>query len=255
MCAAASDDSRVHARPVSHRGRRSAEHLGGAALPSQRCRRVTLLPCFDVNRRRPLPLDRWTRNPMYLGLVCLDLGAALVSGVPANAWSAVAFFCACATPPCPARRRSCVASLARPSTITRDEYHAGSPRSPFGFARSDAGLRRVEDTYVRDPHRKPASRPIVFAPSARGTRAESSVRSRPTGAATRLDFVFFRLPDVHAAHFPFPGETFSCFCGNRRVRTRYSPAEKYGRVSTCDTLCVSDSDYAPPLCAQRALLA
>ena len=32
---------------------------------------------------------RITRNPMYLGLVCIDAGVALVCGVPANLWSAI----------------------------------------------------------------------------------------------------------------------------------------------------------------------
>jgi protein-S-isoprenylcysteine O-methyltransferase Ste14 len=35
---------------------------------------------------------RVTRNPMYLGLVCLTLGCALASGVLANVWSAIALF-------------------------------------------------------------------------------------------------------------------------------------------------------------------
>jgi protein-S-isoprenylcysteine O-methyltransferase Ste14 len=35
---------------------------------------------------------RLTRNPMYLGLVCLNLGPTLLSGVLGNAWSSVAFF-------------------------------------------------------------------------------------------------------------------------------------------------------------------
>ena len=34
---------------------------------------------------------RLTRNPMYLGLVCLNLGATLLTGVLANAWSSIAF--------------------------------------------------------------------------------------------------------------------------------------------------------------------
>src|SRR5688572_4812096 len=35
---------------------------------------------------------RFTRNPMYVGLVCLDAGAALTTGVLPNLWSAVALF-------------------------------------------------------------------------------------------------------------------------------------------------------------------
>jgi len=34
---------------------------------------------------------RLTRNPMYAGLVSLALGVAMVTGVPANAWSAIAY--------------------------------------------------------------------------------------------------------------------------------------------------------------------
>jgi hypothetical protein len=34
---------------------------------------------------------RVTRNPMYVGLICLNLGATLFSGVVANIWSCVAF--------------------------------------------------------------------------------------------------------------------------------------------------------------------
>src|SRR5262245_34195982 len=30
---------------------------------------------------------RWTRNPMYLGLVCLNLGVTVFSGVLTNVWS------------------------------------------------------------------------------------------------------------------------------------------------------------------------
>jgi protein-S-isoprenylcysteine O-methyltransferase Ste14 len=45
--------------------------------------------------RVPLLIDRGpyrlTRNPMYLGLISLNLGATLVSGVLANAWSSIAF--------------------------------------------------------------------------------------------------------------------------------------------------------------------
>ncbi len=35
---------------------------------------------------------RVTRNPMYLGLVCLNLGVTLLSGVLANLWSSIALF-------------------------------------------------------------------------------------------------------------------------------------------------------------------
>src|SRR4051812_17760908 len=35
---------------------------------------------------------RATRNPMYLGLVCLNLGVTLFTGVLANLWSSIAFF-------------------------------------------------------------------------------------------------------------------------------------------------------------------
>ena len=34
---------------------------------------------------------RLMRNPMYVGLVCLNLGVALLSGVLANLWSSVAY--------------------------------------------------------------------------------------------------------------------------------------------------------------------
>jgi protein-S-isoprenylcysteine O-methyltransferase Ste14 len=34
---------------------------------------------------------RLTRNPMYLGLICLNLSVTLLSGVFANAWSSIAF--------------------------------------------------------------------------------------------------------------------------------------------------------------------
>jgi protein-S-isoprenylcysteine O-methyltransferase Ste14 len=34
---------------------------------------------------------RITRNPMYLGLICLNLGVTLLSGVLANVWSSIAF--------------------------------------------------------------------------------------------------------------------------------------------------------------------
>src|SRR5262245_52088948 len=34
---------------------------------------------------------RFTRNPMYLGLVCLNLGVTLFTGVLANLWSSIAF--------------------------------------------------------------------------------------------------------------------------------------------------------------------
>ncbi|MFO1325640.1 MAG: isoprenylcysteine carboxylmethyltransferase family protein [Burkholderiales bacterium] len=34
---------------------------------------------------------RYSRHPMYVGLVCVTAGAALASGVYANLWSAVAF--------------------------------------------------------------------------------------------------------------------------------------------------------------------
>jgi protein-S-isoprenylcysteine O-methyltransferase Ste14 len=34
---------------------------------------------------------RLTRNPMYVGLVCLNLSVTLLSGVVANAWSSIAF--------------------------------------------------------------------------------------------------------------------------------------------------------------------
>src|SRR5262245_20883418 len=34
---------------------------------------------------------RWPRDPMYLGLVCLNSGVTLLSGVPANLWSSIAF--------------------------------------------------------------------------------------------------------------------------------------------------------------------
>jgi protein-S-isoprenylcysteine O-methyltransferase Ste14 len=34
---------------------------------------------------------RFTRNPMYLGLVCLNLSVALLTGVLANIWSSIAF--------------------------------------------------------------------------------------------------------------------------------------------------------------------
>jgi protein-S-isoprenylcysteine O-methyltransferase Ste14 len=33
---------------------------------------------------------RVTRNPMYLGLVCVNLGVTVLSGVVANAWSSIA---------------------------------------------------------------------------------------------------------------------------------------------------------------------
>ena len=36
-------------------------------------------------------LYRITRNPMYLGLVCLNLGVTVFTGVPANVWSSIAF--------------------------------------------------------------------------------------------------------------------------------------------------------------------
>lgn len=35
---------------------------------------------------------RWTRNPMYLGLICLNLAPAFMTGVTANVWSSIAFF-------------------------------------------------------------------------------------------------------------------------------------------------------------------
>jgi protein-S-isoprenylcysteine O-methyltransferase Ste14 len=35
---------------------------------------------------------RFTRNPMYLGLLCLNLGATLLSGALANLWSSIALF-------------------------------------------------------------------------------------------------------------------------------------------------------------------
>ena len=35
---------------------------------------------------------RFTRNPMYLGLVCVNLGATFLSGALANIWSSVALF-------------------------------------------------------------------------------------------------------------------------------------------------------------------
>jgi protein-S-isoprenylcysteine O-methyltransferase Ste14 len=35
---------------------------------------------------------RFTRNPMYLGLVCINLGATFLSGALANIWSSVALF-------------------------------------------------------------------------------------------------------------------------------------------------------------------
>jgi len=34
---------------------------------------------------------RVTRNPMYLGLVCLNAGVALLTGVTANLWSSIAY--------------------------------------------------------------------------------------------------------------------------------------------------------------------
>jgi protein-S-isoprenylcysteine O-methyltransferase Ste14 len=34
---------------------------------------------------------RLTRNPMYLGLVCLNLGVTLLTGVLPNLWSSIAF--------------------------------------------------------------------------------------------------------------------------------------------------------------------
>jgi protein-S-isoprenylcysteine O-methyltransferase Ste14 len=34
---------------------------------------------------------RLTRNPMYLGLVCLNLGVTLCAGILANLWSSIAF--------------------------------------------------------------------------------------------------------------------------------------------------------------------
>jgi protein-S-isoprenylcysteine O-methyltransferase Ste14 len=45
--------------------------------------------------RVPLLIDRGpyrlTRNPMYLGLACLNMGLTLLSGVLANLWSSIAF--------------------------------------------------------------------------------------------------------------------------------------------------------------------
>jgi protein-S-isoprenylcysteine O-methyltransferase Ste14 len=35
---------------------------------------------------------RLTRNPMYVGLVCLNVGLTLMSGVLANVWSSIAFW-------------------------------------------------------------------------------------------------------------------------------------------------------------------
>src|SRR5262245_46755439 len=35
---------------------------------------------------------RFTRNPMYLGLLCLNLGVTLFSGALANLWSSIALF-------------------------------------------------------------------------------------------------------------------------------------------------------------------
>jgi len=35
---------------------------------------------------------RFTRNPMYVGLLCLNLGVTLLTGVLANAWSSIALF-------------------------------------------------------------------------------------------------------------------------------------------------------------------
>src|SRR5262249_11539628 len=35
---------------------------------------------------------RFTRNPMYLGLVCLNVGITVLSGVLVNLWSSIAFF-------------------------------------------------------------------------------------------------------------------------------------------------------------------
>lgn len=34
---------------------------------------------------------RFTRNPMYLGLIAISLSAALLSGVPLNAWATIAY--------------------------------------------------------------------------------------------------------------------------------------------------------------------
>ena len=35
---------------------------------------------------------RWTRNPMYLGLLAINAGATFMTGALANAWSSVALF-------------------------------------------------------------------------------------------------------------------------------------------------------------------
>jgi protein-S-isoprenylcysteine O-methyltransferase Ste14 len=70
--------------------------LGGIAINlwAERCfRRVDVGVCpFS-----PVPVVvttgpyRYTRNPMYLGLIALCLSAALLSGIPLNAWTAVAY--------------------------------------------------------------------------------------------------------------------------------------------------------------------